>query len=115
MKNKGPTLRISAESRSLSTAVAASLIFFSRSTTGPGRSAIRHLLPAVPHRLGGDTEPQNGESSGVFIDDNSILTIGKNFRTTGTMLRGICTRDGGIDQWAASHNCIAKVADVLAN
>ena len=32
--------------------------------------------------------------------------MGKDFHTTGTMLQSMFSRKGGIDQWAASHNCM---------
>ena len=48
---------------------------------------------------------RNGESSILFVDDNSVLVIGKDFRETGNKMRDIFSREGGINEWADNHNC----------
>ena len=70
---------------------------------GDSQSVICYLLYTA--ELAEIPDPKKGESSVVFIDDNSILAVGKDFRTTRTMLQSMFSREGGIDQWAASHNC----------
>ena len=48
---------------------------------------------------------RNGESSILFVDDNSVLVIGKDFRETANKMRDMFSREGGINEWAVNHNC----------
>ena len=50
---------------------------------GDPQSVICYLLYTAD--LAEIPNPKNGESSLVFVDDNSILAIGKDFRSTGPL------------------------------
>jgi ribonuclease HI len=41
----------------------------------------------------------------LFVDDNSILAVGKDFATTHNMIKDMINRPQGINEWARDHNC----------
>ena len=45
------------------------------------------------------------EAGFLFVDDAAILVTGVDFEDTHTKLREVMTREGGVLEWAASHNC----------
>ena len=70
---------------------------------GDPQSVVNYLLYTAD--LAEIPDHKKGESSVVFVDDNSVLVVGKDFRETGGKLCDMFSREGGIDQWAANHNC----------
>ena len=46
-----------------------------------------------------------GEWILLFVDDAVIIVCGKNFNETHEKLRDIMERDGGVFDWAKTHNC----------
>jgi hypothetical protein len=48
---------------------------------------------------------KSGGSGVLFVDDNSILAIGKDFHTTHSKLHNMINREDGINWWAEDHNC----------
>jgi hypothetical protein len=53
---------------------------------------------------------KSGESGVLFVDDNSILAVGKDFHTTHSKLRDMINWEDGINRWAEDHNCTFGVA-----
>ncbi|CAK5265676.1 unnamed protein product [Mycena citricolor] len=51
-------------------------------------------------------QPEMGEHGVTFVDDETIVTMGKSFRDTHRALRGLIQGPNGIDKWAADHNAI---------
>ena len=47
----------------------------------------------------------NKEAGFLFIDDMAILVTGVDFKTTHRKLRDVMLRDGGVMEWARTHNC----------
>ncbi|KAJ7770097.1 hypothetical protein B0H16DRAFT_1233346, partial [Mycena metata] len=47
-----------------------------------------------------------GEHGVVFVDDNTLVTIGRTFRITHNKLRDIIERRNGVNQFAATHNAL---------
>ena len=45
------------------------------------------------------------ETGFLYVDDAAVLVTGDNFTTTHNILKSIMNREGGISEWAASHNC----------
>jgi ribonuclease HI len=70
---------------------------------GDPQSVISYLFYNTP--LAEIPVEKDSDSSVLFVDDNSILSIGKSFEDMGNRLRDIFGRAGGINTWAAEHNC----------
>ena len=45
------------------------------------------------------------ETGFLFVNDTAILVTGVDFEDTHSKLREVMTREGGVLDWAASHNC----------
>ena len=45
------------------------------------------------------------ETGFLFVNDTAILVTGVDFEDTHSKLRKVMTREGGVLDWAASHNC----------
>lgn len=50
-------------------------------------------------------DPKKKERGITFVDDQTMIAIGSNFRETHETLENIMTRDGGALDWAETHNC----------
>jgi len=48
---------------------------------------------------------KEGERGGLFVDDNNVLVVGKDFAETHAKIVDIMTRDHGVLDWAFTHNC----------
>ena len=45
------------------------------------------------------------ETEFLYVDDAAVLVTGDNFNNTHNKLKSVMNREGGIMEWAASHNC----------
>ena len=45
------------------------------------------------------------ETGFLFVDDAAVLVTGDNFHHTHEKLKAIMNREGGVTEWAISHNC----------
>ena len=45
------------------------------------------------------------ETGFLYVDDTAVLVTGADFNTTHEKLKSVMNREGGIMEWAASHNC----------
>ncbi|KAJ7032163.1 hypothetical protein C8F04DRAFT_883323, partial [Mycena alexandri] len=50
--------------------------------------------------------PTNGEHGVVFVDDNTLITVGRTFRITHEKLRDIIERPKGVNRFATTHNAL---------
>ncbi|KAJ6602890.1 hypothetical protein DFH09DRAFT_1301886 [Mycena vulgaris] len=48
--------------------------------------------------------PANGEHTFIFVDDDTIVTTGPDFRDTHKKIQDVMVRPEGVDIWAADHN-----------
>jgi Reverse transcriptase (RNA-dependent DNA polymerase) len=74
-----------------------------RLNQGDPQSVISYLL--YNSGLAEIPKEKKGESSVLFVDNNSVLAVGRNFNNTGRMICNMFKRKGGIDEWVANHNC----------
>ncbi|KAJ7107433.1 hypothetical protein C8R44DRAFT_537309, partial [Mycena epipterygia] len=47
-----------------------------------------------------------GEAAVIFVDDNTVITVGKTFKITHEKLRNVIERHDGVDVWAGNHNAL---------
>ena len=45
------------------------------------------------------------ETGFLFLDDTAILVTGTDFEDTHNKLKDVMTREGGVMEWVAMHNC----------
>ena len=45
------------------------------------------------------------ETGFLFVDDTAILVTGSDFNTTHAKLKNVMLREGGVMEWAKTHNC----------
>ncbi|KAJ7157642.1 hypothetical protein C8R43DRAFT_832929, partial [Mycena crocata] len=50
--------------------------------------------------------PVQGEDGVIYIDDNTLITVGDTFAETHQKIRDIIQRPDGVDDWAADHNAL---------
>ncbi|KAJ6480213.1 hypothetical protein C8R45DRAFT_1100803 [Mycena sanguinolenta] len=48
--------------------------------------------------------PEEDEHGVIFVDDNTLVTVGADFHETHQKIRDIVQRPGGVNAWAAWHN-----------
>ena len=48
------------------------------------------------------------ETSFLFVDDTAILVTGPNFNVIHAKLREVMVREGGVMEWARTHNCTCQ-------
>ena len=48
----------------------------------------------------------NKETGLLFVDDTAILVTGEDFNDTHRKLKDIMSREGGVMEWARTHNCM---------
>ena len=48
---------------------------------------------------------KNGEDAILFVDDTTLLVIGKDYKETHQTLANMLHRDNGVLRWADMHNC----------
>ena len=47
----------------------------------------------------------NKETGLLFVNDMAILVTGEDFSATHRKLKDVMLRDGGVMEWARTHNC----------
>ena len=48
----------------------------------------------------------NKETGLLFVDDTAILVTGEDFNNTHRKLKDVMSREGGVMEWARTHNCM---------
>ncbi|KAJ7042938.1 hypothetical protein C8F04DRAFT_904939, partial [Mycena alexandri] len=51
-------------------------------------------------------KPAKGENGVVFVDDKTLVTVGKTFKVTHRKLRDIVERKDGVNDWGTDHNAL---------
>ena len=68
-----------------------------------------HLLIAwiiYNHQILKIFKKANKETGLLFVDDTAILVTGEDFNDTDRKLKDVMSREGGVMEWARTHNCM---------
>lgn len=57
-------------------------------------------------RLAEIPRPQKGEAGVVYVDDDTLITVGRTFKITHKKICDITQRPEGVDDWSDTHNAL---------